>query len=135
METTTSPDINEIVKIYADRKGLSEAGAWAAIRGSFVPKNEVLDIIKQPQSQPRITDLVAQKNSKDGELAIEKMKLELDYKRFERQEKVDAEERADRKRKIELDESRLALEREIQLRKQEHRGSTSAAATMPHFYY
>ncbi len=126
----TTPDINEIVKIYAKEKGLSDTAAWALIRGTFVPKSEVLNIIENQNkiaqgqgTQPnKVSELIAQKN----EVSIEKMKLEMEFKRMERQDRIDAEEKeqkkidqAERKRKNELDEARLALDKEVAMRKLE----------------
>ncbi len=129
--TQSNPDINEIVRIYAKEKGLSETAAWAAIRGTFVPKSEVLNIIEsqirtaqgQTGQQPsRISELLTQR----GDMTLERLRLELETKKLEMAEKAEAREKAMQERneareqrKIELDEQKLALEKEIELKKLE----------------
>ncbi|MCJ7773455.1 MAG: hypothetical protein MUP22_10025, partial [Desulfobacterales bacterium] len=139
METTptgtiiaqSNPDINEIVRMYAKEKGLSETAAWAAIRGTFVPKSEVLNIIEsqnrssQGQSgyQPsRLTELFAQKS----DASVEKLRLELEVKKLELLEKTEAKkaemsERAEAReqRKMDITESQLVQEKEVQMRRLE----------------
>jgi len=135
METTTgttmaqSADINELTRLYAKERGISETAAWAAIRGTLVPKSEVLNIIEsqirtaqgQTGQQPsRISELLTQR----GDMTLERLRLELETKKLEMAEKAEAREKAMQERneareqrKIELDEQKLALEKEIQMKR------------------
>ncbi len=129
--TQSNPDINEIVRIYAKEKGLSETAAWAAIRGTFVPKSEVLNIIEsqnrayqgQAGYQPsRLTELIAQKS----DASVEKLRLELEVKKLEILEKTEAKkvEMAERgeareQRKMDIDEAKLVHDKEVQMRRLE----------------
>ena len=116
IQSTTTPDMNEIVRIYAKEKGLSETAAWALIRGTFVPKSEVLNIIEsqtrmgqqgQGNQQPsRIAELFAQRTDS----SMEKMKLDMEIKKLDMQEKAEAREQ----RKIELEEAKLANNKEME---------------------
>lgn len=108
---TTNPDINELVRLYAKDKGLSDTAAWAAIRTTVVPRSEVLNILSdhnQSKSQ-------GGGQSKLAEIIAEKQNTSLEMKRLEMQERTEAREQ----RRLEIEESRLALEKEIQMRKLE----------------
>lgn len=120
--STTNPDINEIVRLYAKEKGISDPAAWAAVRNTFVPKSEVLNIIAdsqnraqgQGQGQPqsnRIVELMSQKQ----DASIEKLKLDYEIRKLEMQERIETREQ----RKLEIEEKKLIQDKEIQMRKLE----------------
>ncbi len=124
--STNQPEINELVRIYAKEKGISEAAAWAALNKVWIPKAQIYDVYglpSQPQSQqqPNLTaELMA------GKQNISIQKLELDYKirQLEYQEKTEARIREAQERleareaqKLELEKEKIKNDKELALAK------------------
>ena len=103
MTQSTPPSINEFIKAWADKRGISDVAAWNEFRIMAVPKTEIQNFIESqiktttiaPPS--RIAELLAQKNDN----SIEKLRIELEYKKLDREEKAEK-----------LEQDKLNLERE-----------------------
>lgn len=127
-QSTKIIDVNYLTKLVANDQGLSDTAAWALIKGNFVPKSEVLNIIEQTtranqpglggQQQSRISELIAQKNDS----SIEKFRLELEEKAEARRleaeiRKIELEEKAEARRDI-AESRRMELEEKKDAREQ-----------------
>ncbi len=123
------PEINELVRIYAKEKGISEAAAWSILTRTWIPKAQIFDTYGLPgsgsnnnsygQSQPNIAaELLAGKQN----TSIQRLELEYRLKQLEYRDKTEARE----EQKIELEKERIKNDKEVALAKLQLEKETAA---------
>jgi hypothetical protein len=127
--STNQPEINELVRIYAKEKGISESAAWGALTKVWIPKAQIYDIYglpSQPQLQLQQPNVTAELMAGKQNVSIQKLELDFKVRQLEYQEKTEARAREAQERleareaqKLELEKEKIKNDKEIALTKLE----------------
>lgn len=107
-------DISELIKMYAEKKNISEPAAYLALKRKWVPRSQVFDLVDQntQETAPTMTsDLLIEKTR----AATEKARLEYEQKRLELLDKSELREQ----RRLEMQEAKIQSDERIAMQRLE----------------
>lgn len=116
--STNQPEINELVRIYAKEKGISENAAWSILTKVWIPKAQIYDIYglpSQPQLQAPQPNVTAELMVGKQNLSVQKLETDFKLRQLEYQERIEAREA----QKLELEKEKIKNDKEVALAKLE----------------